>query len=394
MDKVKYSFTSEIKRELDVGALVEKNSFFLFGPRATGKSTLLKSWASSQKTAPLLIDLLRGDSYFRLSSNPSSLEELIQAKHKVVIIDEIQRVPELLNEVHRLIEDRGIRFILTGSSARRLKRTHANLLAGRAWNARFFPFVYPESTQAGPFDLKKSLRYGCLPRVFKSPDPLEELDGYVTTYLQEEIERERWVRDIPNFSRFLKTAALTSGELLNYANLSYDTGVSGVTIKEYYRILSDTLLGTHLEPFQESKKRKAIQTGKFYFFDTGVLNTLLETEALDANSDRYGKCLEHFILNELKAYLSYRRIKKPLTFWRSTRQDEVDFIVGHSLAIEVKASRRFNPRFLKGLKVFGEEGLVKKSILICEDPTEREIDSIAVMPVEKFLQRLWTGQLL
>ncbi len=191
------------------------------------------------KARPLILDLLRGDSYFKLSSSPSSLEELIQPKHKVVIIDEIQRVPELLNEVHRLIEDRGIRFILTGSSARRLKRSDANLLAGRAWNAQFFPLVYPEYIQTGPFDLKKMLRYGCLPRVFQGADPLEELDGYVTTYLQEEIERERWVRSIPKFSRFLKTAALTSGELLNYANLSSDTGVSGVTIKEYYQRSGD-----------------------------------------------------------------------------------------------------------------------------------------------------------
>jgi len=175
------------------------------------------------KARPLILDLLRGDSYFKLSSSPSSLEELIQPKHKVVIIDEIQRVPELLNEVHRLIEDRGIRFILTGSSARRLKRSDANLLAGRAWNAQFFPLVYPEYIQTGPFDLKKMLRYGCLPRVFQGADPLEELDGY----------------SIPKFSRFLKTAALTSGELLNYANLSSDTGVSGVTIKEYYQRSGD-----------------------------------------------------------------------------------------------------------------------------------------------------------
>ena len=385
---------NKIKRCFDIAKLANKNSFFLFGPRSTGKSTLLKCFQEKEGEQVLKIDLLKSDYYIRMQANPSELESLILKKHKIVIIDEIQRVPELLNEVHRLIEDRKIKFILTGSSARKIKRTNANLLAGRAWRADFFPLVFPERIQVTDKTQQEILLYGNLPRIYLSDDPREEIDAYVNTYLREEIENERWVKSIPHFSRFLKVSALCSAELINFANISSDVGVSAVTVKEYYSILNDTLIGTFLEPFLESKKRKAIATAKFYYFDTGILNSLLEVESLDRNSDLYGKCLEHLICHELKAYLSYQRIKKPLRFWRSTNQHEVDFLIGNEIAIEVKSAKKFNPKFLQGLKALQEEKIFKKFYLISNDSIEMNHDGVSCMHIELFLKKLWSGEII
>lgn len=386
---------NKVKRWIDLKKLVSKSSFFLFGPRATGKTTLLKELEAHEKPGTVLrIDLLKSDYYIRLQANPSEIEALIKKTHKVVIIDEIQRVPDLLNEVQRLIEDLGVKFILTGSSARKIKKTNSNLLGGRAWRADFFPLVYPERVQAKPRKLLEVLRNGNLPRVYFSPHPDDEIDAYVNNYLREEIENERWVKSIPHFSRFLKASALTAGELVEFKNIASDVGVSAVTVKEYYSILNDTLIGTFLEPYTESKKRKAIATAKFYYFDTGILNSLLEVESLDRNSDLYGKSLEHLICHEIKAYLSYQRIKKPLRFWRSTNQHEVDFLIGNDVAIEVKSAKKMHPKFLKGLIALREESIFKKFYCITHDPLDAVIDGVDCMPIESFLQKLWAGKII
>jgi predicted AAA+ superfamily ATPase len=319
---------------------------------------------------------------------------MIMPEHQVVIIDEVQKVPELLDEVHRLIEDKAIRFILTGSSARKIKRHGGNMLAGRAWKSELYPLVYSERKQVRQKSWLNLLHFGCLPRVYLSENPAEEIDAYVNTYLREEIENEHWVKSLSHFSRFLKASALCAGELLCFQNLSSDVGVSAVTIKEYYSILSDTLLGSFLEPYTESKKRKAIGTAKFYYFDTGVLSSLNEIEHLERNSSLYGKCLEHLLCHELKAYLSYKRIKKVLRFWRTTNQNEVDFLIGDDVAIEVKASTKINPRFLKGLKALQEEQIFKKFFLVTHDPIERMEDGVHCLPVDEFLARLWAGRII
>jgi predicted AAA+ superfamily ATPase len=386
------------KRELDLANLLKKKSFFLFGPRATGKSFLIKQ--SLGKIA-LVINLLQSQLYLKLAGNPSELEDLIDADlqridskagaPRIIVIDEVQKIPALLDEVHRLIEERGLRFLLTGSSARKLKYGNANLLAGRAWTANLFPLV---SNEIPNFKLDHFLRYGGLPVVYQSEDPIEELNAYVRTYLYEEIQAEGLVRKIPQFSRFLTTAALSSGQLLNYAQLSSDCGVPASTIKEHYSILEDTLLGFQLAPWLHSQKRKAISTAKFYFFDTGVTHTLAGTQTLDRNSDLYGRSFEQWIAMELKAYLSYRRILEPLSFWRSTHDLEVDFIVGDHTAIDVKATKRVTQKHLKGLKALSEERHFKKLILISQDPIETLKEGIFCIHWKTFLNDIWSDKLI
>jgi predicted AAA+ superfamily ATPase len=340
----------------------------------------------------MTIDLLNNDFYLRLMESPSLLGKMILAeKKKYVVIDEIQRIPELLNEIHKLIEEEGIKFLMTGSSARKLKRGHANMLGGRATMAHFFPLSFSEIPK---FNLEKYLTYGGLPRVYSSDDPHVELDSYLTTYIEQEIKLEANIRNLTPFHRFLKTAALCNTELLNYANISNDTGVPASTVKEYYSVLEDSLIGYLLEPWLESKKRKAIQTSKFYFFDPGVCHYIAGTHSLDRNSDLWGKSFEHFILMELKAYISYRQRRKKVCFWRSVNKQEVDFIVGDEIALEVKSTKKASPKHFSGLRALQEEGKIKKFFLVSEDPVNRiEEDFINVLHWKDFLKRLWDDEI-
>ena len=272
----------DFQRLLDLPGLLRRKSFFLFGPRATGKSFLIRRQLGRRA---LVVDLLRSDVAFRLATDPSLLEALIgdrRGPDAWIVIDEVQKLPGLLDEVHRLIESRGLRFLLTGSSARKLKRGQANLLAGRAWTANLYPLT---SAEIPRFDLAKFLRWGGLPPVVASQEPAEELGAYVRTYLQEEIQAEGFVRRLPPFSRFLASAALTNGQMLNFAQIASDAGVPAATVREYYYLLEDTLVGFLLPAWTKSKKRKAISTAKFYFFDTGVTHALAGTQTLDRNSD-------------------------------------------------------------------------------------------------------------
>jgi predicted AAA+ superfamily ATPase len=317
-------------------------------------------------------------------------------KSAPVIIDEIQRVPDLLNEVHRLIEAKGFHFLLTGSSARKLRREGANMLAGRAWRVDLYPLV---TSELPDFDLDRALLFGTLPPVWTSKFPADELDAYVTTYLKEEIQLEANLRNLPAFSRFLKVAALSSGQLINYAQLASDAAIPETTTKSYFQILTDTLLGFTLEPFIESKKRKAIRTGKFYLFDNGVRNSLLRLENLDRNSDNYGLMFEAFLAQELQAYISYRRLKRDLCFWRSTSQFEVDFVVGREIAIDVKSSDHATNRDLKGLKALAEEGIFSKFYLVSQDEVEKEVSiggdfKVQMLHWKNFLSKLWGGKIL
>jgi predicted AAA+ superfamily ATPase len=377
------------QRQIDLNALLKKKSLFLFGARSTGKSFWIRKTLDSKTMS---IDLLNSDLYMRLTESPSLLGKMILAENKKqIVIDEIQRIPELLNEIHKLIEEKGLRFLMTGSSARKLKRTHANMLGGRATMAHFFPLSFSEIPK---FNLQKYLTYGGLPRVYSSKDPLNELDSYLSTYIEQEIKIEANIRNLPPFHRFLKTAALCNAELLNYANISNDTGVPASTVKEYYSVLEDSLIGYLLEPWTESKKRKAIQTSKFYFFDPGVCHYIAGINSLDRNSDLWGKSFEHFILMELKAYISYRQKRHKIFFWRSVNKQEVDFIVGDKIAIEVKSTKKVSSKHFAGLSALHEEGKIEKFFLISDDPiNRREEDFINVIHWEDFLKRLWSNKL-
>jgi predicted AAA+ superfamily ATPase len=312
---------------------------------------------------------------------------------KYVAIDEIQKIPQLLEEVHRLIEEKDIKFLLTGSSARKLKRSHANMLGGRASLAHFYPLSFSEISN---FDLKKYLTYGGLPRVYSSDEPKVELDSYLNTYIEQEIKLEAHIRNLAPFYRFLKTAALNNADLLNYANVANDAGVPASTVKEYYSVLEDSLIGYLLEPWIESRKRKAIQASKFYFFDLGVCHYIAGTGSLERNSDLWGKCFEQFILMELKAYISYRQKRKKVYFWRSINKQEVDFIVGDEdpIAIEVKSTKKVLPKHFSGIRALKEENLIKDYFVISEDPINRKEDNfINVIYWEDFLRKLWSDAL-
>lgn len=384
---------SYFKRKLNLVSLLQKKSFFLLGPRATGKSTLIQTELADNA---LIFNLLKSNLTLKLSSSPWELENMIdvafsQRKYDYIVIDEIQKIPNLLDEVHRLIEEKKYRFLLTGSSARKLKYGHANLLAGRAWTAHLYPLSCSEIPN---FNLDTYLRYGGLPAIYGSENPQEELDAYVTTYLYEEIQAESLVRKLPQFSRFLNVAALANGQMLNFSQIASDSSVPASTIREYYSILEDTLMGFMLTPWAKSQKRKAIATAKFYLFDTGVCHTLAETKSLDRNSDLYGRSFEHWIAMELISYLSYHRIKETLHYWRSTHQHEVDFIIDDMIAIEVKASKKITERDLKNLKVIEEEKKFKYYFLISHDPIEVKYGPYVCLHWKSFMDRLWGGKII
>lgn len=373
------------KRFLDIESLAKKKSLFLFGPRSIGKTTLIQQRFPQER----VINLLKSSLYMTLAKDPERLEEMISAMpypELPVIIDEIQKLPPLLDEIHHLIESKGIYFVLTGSSARKLKSTGVNLLAGRAWQCDLFPLC---SAELGTIDLDRYLLYGGLPPVLTSGEPLEELDAYINTYLKEEIMAEALVRNLVHFSAFLRTAAISNAQQVNYSNISRDTGVPLGSVRGWFEILKDSFLGFLLEPWQ-SPKRKAVATAKFYFFDVGVANFLAGFHQLPRASTEFGRAFEHFIAMELRAYLSYFRIKNPLTYWRSRDGLEVDFIVGNDMAVEVKASNAIQKRDLQGLRALSEEGPFKKRILVCmEEQGRRTEDGILIQNWKDFLKSLW-----
>lgn len=381
----------EFERELKLEELLQKKSHFLLGPRSTGKTSLVRNTLKNV----VILDLLKSDFENRLLAHPEDLEVLIEGqlregKRSIVVIDEIQKIPQLLNEVHRLIEEKKWKFLLTGSSARKLKSKKINLLAGRAWMAHLFPLTWKEMKKQ--FQLEKYLLYGGLPQVCLSDYPAEELKAYVQTYLNQEIRMEALVRKIPQFSRFLEVAALSNTQLLNFTEIGNDSDVPPSTIREYYAILEDTLMGFLLPPWTKSRKRKAIQTAKFYFFDSGVVHTLTQTTALDRHSDLYGRAFEHFLAMELKAFLSYRKKKDSLSFWRSINGQEVDFLIGNEVAIEVKSTRRLSRRDFKNLEALKEEKMVKDYYLVTQDPVPLKKENIVCLPWFQFLEELWSGK--
>jgi uncharacterized protein len=378
----------QYRRIIDLSGPVSKRSLFLFGPRQTGKTYLLRHLFPD---APFY-NLLLADLFSRLSRRPSLIREELCAKKKAIhgpiIIDEVQKLPLLLDEVHNLIEEHGFHFILTGSSARKMKRGGANLLGGRAWTRHLFPLVFSEIED---YDLMRAINYGTLPSIYQSECPEEDLASYCGSYLSEEIQAEGAVRRIDNFSRFLQTAALVNAELLNFESVARDAQVPARTVREYFSILEDTLIGMLVQPYGRTVHRKAVSTAKFYFFDIGVCNHLAGRRSIEAHTELFGKSFEHLIFTELRAYLDYANDRRPLTFWRDYLGNEVDFIIGDEIAIEVKSVRMASEKHLKTLRSFAEVIRPKHSIVISMDEAPRRIGKIEVLPWREFLMRLWGG---
>lgn len=379
----------KIKKRLFELNLPAGKSAFLWGPRKVGKTY----WISHTLKNAEVIDLLKTDTLAEYVSRPALLRERYQ-NHKpgFIVIDEVQKVPQLLDEVHWLIENKGLSFLLTGSSARKLRRGHANLLGGRAWRKTMVPLSFIEVTD---FDLEKVMLSGLLPSHYLSVNPIEELRAYVADYLKEEIIAEALTQNIPAFNEFLRVAAITSSELINYVNIARETGVSHKVIRTYFDILEDTYLGFRIPPWKKSKNRRMITTEKFYLFDVGVANYLARRQPL-LGSPEFGKAFEHYILMELKAYQAYRNPDMPITFWRTSTGREVDFILGEKeLAIEIKGSSRVHEGDIRSLQALIDDGPIKKRCLVCMERQSRNLTNhIQLLPWQIFIEQLWSGELL
>ncbi|MCG6958255.1 MAG: DUF4143 domain-containing protein [Gemmatimonadetes bacterium] len=368
-------------------------SFFLWGPRQVGKSSLLRETYPSTRR----LDLLLTEEYVRYTQRPGLLrEELADAlPGTLTIVDEVQKVPALLDEVHWLIENRGLTFGLCGSSARKVRRGHANLLGGRAVRHELFGFVSAEMGDG--WEIERALNHGCLPRHYLDPRPARLLRAYVDDYLKEEIAAEGLVQNLPAFSDFLRGAALADTELVSFTNIARECGVSSNTVKAYYQILVDTLVGRFVPAYRARPKRRVIQAPKFYFADVGVVNHLARRGRLQRGGELFGKGLENLIHHELTAYLEYQERLADLTFWRLASGVEVDFVIADlSVAIEVKATGHPGSHHLRGLRAIREDHPeIDLLILVCLDSKRRMTeDGIEILPVAEFLGRLWTGELL
>jgi len=376
------------RKQLFLGSGQE--SLFFWGARQTGKSTLLKTFFRDA----LWFDLLISREYKRLSAKPDILRETVLANlnKQPVIIDEIQRIPDLLNEVHWLISNHGVRFILSGSSARKILRSGVNLLGGRALRYELYPLV---SAEIPDFDLMRAINNGLLPRHYDAANPQRMISAYIGNYLRDEIVAEARLRDAGTFARFLEAAALTNGEIVNYTNIASDCGVSATTVKEYFQIMEDTLVGRYLPSFQKRPKRRVVTAPKFYLFDVGIANNLLSRGRIEQGTELFGKAFEHFIYQEIYAHSRYSENEYPVYYWRTASQLEIDFVLGdHEVAIEVKATEQASERHLRGLKAFAEEYTVKKAILISNDPLPRLVGNILILPWKVFLDRLWGGEII
>jgi predicted AAA+ superfamily ATPase len=374
--------------------LPARQSAFLWGPRKTGKSTYLRSAFPDS----LRFDLLQTDLMLELARRPARLREQLQATppeslRSPVILDEVQKVPQLLDEVHWLIENRGLSFILCGSSARKLTRGGVNLLGGRAWRYEMYPLV---SLEIGDLDLLQVLNRGLVPAHYLGPGYRRSLEAYVVDYLKEEVFDEGLTRNVAAFSRFFEAMAYSHGDLTNYANIARDCGVGAKTVKEYYQILVDTLLGTFVEPWKKRQERQVIgKAPKFYLFDVGVAGALTHRRIAEERGESFGRALEHFVLMEIQAHRSYRELGYGVHFWRTKSGLEVDFVLGDGeVAVEVKGSSRIDATDLRSLRAFVADHRPRRAILVCNERAPRLVEGIDVLPWREFLVRLWAGRVL
>jgi len=374
-----------VKRALDLKYLLKHKSLLLFGPRATGKTRLIHE----ELEDAYIFDLLDFETLQNLNVNPKILSQVSASldASTTIVIDEIQLNPGLLNEVHRIHNSNPERrFLLTGSSARKLRRGGANLLAGRAWQTSLFPLT---SREIPDFDLLRYLNTGGLPAVYFSEMPTKDLKNYVGTYLKEEIMAESLTRNLPAFNSFLQTVAISNGEELNYNSLSSDCGVKASTVKNYFQILDDTLIGFSLPSFK-TVRRKSISRSKHYLFDIGVTNSLANRSEIIEKSELFGKAFEHFIILEVRAWNTYSDKDHKLTYWRSTSKSEVDLIIGKELALEIKSTSSAQNKHLRHLRALKDEGLIKKYALVSNDrDTRKTEDGIMLYYWKDFIEQLY-----
>src|SRR5213594_3857784 len=371
-----------VPRALDLPGLLAKRSHFLLGPRQTGKTSLVHRSLKDAK----VYDLLDTSVYLTLNQNPGRLAEELAPGDRIVVIDEIQRLPELLNEVHRLIETRGLRFLLTGSSARKLRRGGVNLLGGRARTNNLHPLTSGELGKR--FDLGLAVERGLLPSIYFSDDPAADLQAYAGLYLQQEIVAEGATRNIPAFSRFLKVAAHCNGTIVNFTGVANDARVPRTTVYEYFEILKDTLILQELPAWRKSSQRKPLVSSKYYFFDVGVVGAL-QGRAFQSGTPEFGAAFETYLMHELVSYRDYVS-GDSLSYWRSTSGFEVDFIIGDHTAVEIKAKGNLAPQDLKSLRALREEGRLKRFICVSLEPRPRAMDGCTVLPYREFLDALWS----
>ena len=371
-------------------------SAFLWGPRKTGKSTLLRH----QFPDSARFDLLDTRLLLEFTRAPWTLSERVRAldeatRAKPIILDEVQKAPALLNEVHRLIESEGLQFVLCGSSTRKLKRGRANLLGGRAWRLALHPLTWPEIPD---FDLLRALDRGLVPQHYDAAHPRRALAGYLDDYLKEEVFDEGLTRNAPAFSRFFEAFSFSPGELLNYSAIARDCGVDSKTVREYFQILVDTLLGVFVEPFGRHRSRAILtRMPKFYLFDVGVAGQLTGRRIGQAAGPEFGRAFEHFVLMELLAYRSYRGRDFPVRFWRTKSGLECDFVLGRegSVAIEAKGKTNLQRRDLNGIRAYRDEHRPSRAIVVCNELAPRRTqDGVAILPLREFLERLWSDRVL
>lgn len=365
-------------------------SCFFWGPRQSGKSTLLKSFFPESP----YYDLLMSDEYERLNRRPAFIREELMASRQTypVIIDEVQKIPRVLDEIQWLIVNKGIQFILCGSSARKLKRGSGNLLGGRALRYELFPLV---SKEIPSFHLLRALNHGLVPRHYSAEAHEPLIRSYIGDYLKEEIAAEALTRNVPAFARFLEIAAMSNAEIVNFQNIARECGVSGPTVKEYFQILVDTLLARFVPSFQKRAKRRVFHAPKFYLFDVGVANMLRRRGEIMEGGDTFGHAFEHFIFQELCAHSHYSGKEYTLAYWRTTSGFEVDFILNdREVALEVKSVPDVHGHHLKSIAAFREEFKPKKTIVVSLDKKMRITDGIVIMPWRTFLDQLWDGEII
>ena len=371
----------------------KEDSVFFFGARQTGKTTLLLKLFPNSK----FYDLLETNTYERMRRNPSLLrQELAEAEEgEIVIIDEIQLIPELLNEVQWLIVRKGLHFILSGSSARKLKRKGANMLGGRAVRNILYPLV---SAEIPDFDIIRAVNSGMLPTHYLATSDrqlIKRQQAYISVYLKEEIAAEALVRNLSSFNRFMEVAALTDGEMVNYNNLAQDCGIDAKTVKEYFTILEETLIGYMVPAFTRTVKRRLNQAPRFYYFDVSLPNYLLHRHGMQPGSDDFGHAFEHLIIQEIIAFLGYHDLENMLSYWHTYTGYEVDAVLGDAkVAVEIKSTREVQSKHLKGLKAFSEEHPDARLIVVSLDSSPRLFNGVEVMPVLHFLQELWKGRII
>lgn len=379
--------TQYLNRALRLTDQLKTKSVILLGPRQVGKSSLIRYELPLAK----VFNLLKADTFQDLLIRPSIIREGIKEKGELVVIDEIQKLPSLMDEVHTMIEEYGARFLLTGSSARKLTRSHTKMMGGRARTMYLHPFSYSELPE---FDLTRALTFGTIPSIYFSADPRADMRDYVGDYIREEIMAEGLSRRVDQFSRFLETAAASHTQELNFEEIGRDSQVPARTVRDYFSILADTLFGEVVFPYKKHPTRKATAHGKFFFFDISVPHALNKVVELSQRNASYGQALEHLIFRELRTYRDYRSTDMEITFYRDSSKREIDFLINGEIGIEVKSSTLVQERDIKTLEEIGAELPLRRRIVVSRDLNWRKLHNTEVWPVLDFLRSLWAGEIV